>query len=479
MKNNSNIAYSFFLIIGDFLALISAFVSAYILRVSLDDKPFLAISSGDYLKAFLILLPFWLLIFSVIGLYSKRIFDNRFAEFGKLLVGSFLGILFVISYSYITNTPIFPARIVTVYGLGLSLLYVLLFRTIARVFRRWLFSYGYGVNNVLIVGNTAVTFELIRSLANTKITGYRVIGVVSSEKRNLTKNFKELPVYASFDRAVKAYKKEQIHSVIQTELYTDAKDNDLILTYCQQNHIAYRFVPGNSELFVGNIDVDLFQSFPLISVSQTPLIGWGRFVKRLFDLFVSIPLFFVFLPFIVLIWLALFIFDHGDPIFSQKRLGRYGKTFRIYKFRTNKHAYNRMTPEQGFEKMGKPELAKKYRANGDFLENDPRIGRIGKFLRATSLDELPQILNAIKGDISLVGPRPLEPFEMEQYKDKNLILSVKTGLTGLAVISGRRDISFEERRKLDLYYVQNWSFWSDITILLKTAVVVIFHKGAR
>src|SRR5262249_41832997 len=143
-------------------------------------------------------------------------------------------------------------------------------------------------------------------------------------------------------------------------------------------------------------------------------------------------------------------------------LSRFGTKVKIYKFRTQLHAYNRMSPETGFQKMGRPELARAYRDNGDFLENDPRISKLGRLLRKTSLDELPQLINVIKGDISLVGPRPLEPFELEHYGKKNLILSVKSGMTGLAVISGRRDIPFEERRKLDLYYVQNWSFWGDL-----------------
>jgi undecaprenyl-phosphate galactose phosphotransferase len=123
--------------------------------------------------------------------------------------------------------------------------------------------------------------------------------------------------------------------------------------------------------------------------------------------------------------------------------------------------------------MGKPELAKAYRENGDSLPNDPRITKFGAFLRRTSLDEIPQLINIFKGDISLVGPRALIAAELQNYAYKNLILSVKSGLTGLAQISGRRDIPFEERRKLDLYYVQNWSFWFDITILLKTAVQVV------
>ncbi len=476
MKNNATLVYGFFLIVGDFLALVAAFTAAFILRVTLDDRPISAqVTSLDYVKIFALLLPFWLIIFGLLGLYNKNTYENRFSEFGKIVTGSFVGILFVISYSYITNTVIFPARLVTVYGFLLALCFILLFRTIARAVRRSLFSYGIGVNNVLIIGDTPITNELITSINNTHITGYRVVGVVSKKGKQRA----GIETFGSFDEAIKKLGHELVHSIIQTELYARTEENSEILTHAQENHIAYRFVPGNSELFVGNIEVDLFRSIPVIAVHQTALVGWGRIVKRLFDIVVGSILLLLALPIMVVIYIIHVIFDHGDPVFSQKRLGRFGTTFKIYKFRTYRHAYNRMTPEQGFEKMGKPELAKKFRENGDFLDNDPRISRFGRFLRKSSLDELPQFFNVVKGDLSLVGPRALEPFELEKYAKKNLILSVKTGLTGLAAISGRRDIPFEERRKLDLYYVQNWSFWGDIVILAKTASIVLFHRGAR
>jgi lipopolysaccharide/colanic/teichoic acid biosynthesis glycosyltransferase len=150
----------------------------------------------------------------------------------------------------------------------------------------------------------------------------------------------------------------------------------------------------------------------------------------------------------------------------------------IYKFRTFKPEYNTLTPEEAFTKMGRPELIKKYREKGDQLPNNPMVSRLGQVLRSLSLDEVPQLINVVKGDISLVGPRALVDFEMEKSDKKNLILSVKSGLTGLAQVSGRRDISFEERRKLDLYYVQNWSFWLDLTILAKTFRMIVKRTGA-
>jgi len=461
------------------MALVAAFVSAYILRVSIDGRPLVAqVTSKQYLQAFLVLLPFWLILFALLRLYNKQIFDNRFSEFGRLVIGSFLGLLFIISYSYITNTPIFPARLVTVYGFSLALCYLVLFRTIARMIRRAMFSYGYGVSNVLLVGDTPVTAELVKRLSNTSATGYNVIGVVATDKKDLRNRFPDLPIYAGFDRATKAFRQGNIHSIIQTQLYPETEKNDEILTYAQQNHVAYRFVPGNSELFIGNIDVDLFQSIPLIAVHQTSLIGWGRIAKRIFDLFAGTLLLLIALIPMIIIALIIKLTDFkGRVIYKPKRLGRYGKTFSCYKFRSMYQRYN-MSPEEGFAKMNRLDLLKEYRENGDRLDHDPRVTPIGRFLRKYSLDELPQLLNVIKGDISLVGPRALDHFEMDKYPKKNLILSVKTGLTGLAQISGRRDIPFEERRKLDLYYVQNWSFRGDIVILIKTASVVLFHRGA-
>ncbi len=478
MKNNTSLIYNFCLVLGDGLAIIAAFVVAYVLRVSLSHTALSAsVHARDYVVALGSLLPFWILIFGLLGLYNSRIYDKRFSEFGRLIIGSFIGILFVISYSYIADVVIFPARLVTAYGFSLVFCFALLFRTIARAVRRELFIFGFGINNVLIVGDTPTSHHLMDSLANTRITGYRVIGVVGGIKHPLADGT-EYKQYKSFGSAIAALENQSLHTIIQTELYAATELNDMVLNYAQENHVAYRFVPGNSELFTGKLEVDLFHSVPVIAVHQTALIGWGRIVKRLFDLFFGGLMLIIALPIMAIICVIM-LFDHGDPIFSQVRLSRFATKVRIYKFRTQLHAYNRMTPEQGFEKMGRPELSKQFRGNGDYLDNDPRISRLGRFLRMTSLDELPQLINVVKGDISLVGPRPLEPFELEKYGKKNLLLSVKTGLTGLAVISGRRDINFEERRRLDLYYVQNWSFWNDLVILARTVSVVIFHKGAR
>jgi exopolysaccharide biosynthesis polyprenyl glycosylphosphotransferase len=474
MKNNASLIYNVCLIIGDALAVTVAFTIAYILRVTLNHQPLSAhVHAHTYLAILVSLLPFWILIFGLLGLYNVRVYDKRFSELGRLFVGSFIGILFIISFSYVTNTAIFPARLVTVYGFALAFFFALAFRTIARGLRRVLFSYGVGINNVLIVGDNKTTGRLIDALSNTAVTGYRVLGIVGRQKSRLC------PEYESFTEAIKDLKNHQIHTIIQTELYASGERNDEVLTHAQENHIAYRFVPGNSELFVGNLEVDLFHAVPIIAVHQTALIGWGRVVKRLTDLLLGGLFLIIALPFMLVIAIVIKLSDGGPVGFAQERLSRFNTPVRVFKFRTHKPKYSGLEPEEAFTKMGHSELIRKYRDNGDHLPKDPRLSFIGGFLRRYSLDELPQLFNVVRGDISLVGPRALVSYELDQSKQKNLILSVKSGLTGLAQISGVSDLSFAERRKLDLYYVQNWTFGGDLIIIAKTFWVVLFHQGTR
>jgi len=230
----------------------------------------------------------------------------------------------------------------------------------------------------------------------------------------------------------------------------------------------------------GNSEIEFLGALPTIQVKTTPLMGYGKLVKRLNDLVLGSVLMVLGSPFLLAAMIVIKLSDPQEEVLhKQKRLSIYGKKIWVYKLRTLKPEYNNMTPEEGFARMGRPALAKKYRENGDQLNDDPRMTKFGKFLRETSLDELPQIYNVLKGDISLVGPRALVPGELSKYPNKSLILAVKSGLTGLAQVSGRRDISFEERRNLDVYYVQNWSFLLDLQIMLQTAWMVVARKGAK
>jgi exopolysaccharide biosynthesis polyprenyl glycosylphosphotransferase len=481
MKNNASFVYSLCLVMGDFLALIAAFVMAYVLRVKwavgLADEQLGPISAKAYIGIFLAVLPFWILIFALLGLYNHTIYEKRFKEFGRLLVGSFIGLMLVIFWNFLAPEPIFPARLIPIYGFAFGFLFLVIFRNLARIIRIQLFRRDSGLTRVLLVGNTDMTRELLEWLSNSKRSGYKIIGVVGG-KRSLGSHV-EIPLHHTFDQFLKQHKGE-LHMIVQTELYADETRNAKILTYAQENHVGYRFVPGNTELFTGNIEVELFRSsIPVITVHQTALFGWGRVVKRLFDLALGGITLVILSPVMLILMAVIKLSEPRAPVFyTPKRLSRFGNTYPHYKFRSMYWEYC-MNPEDGFTKMGRLDLLKQFRENGDQLPNDPRITPVGRFLRKTSLDELPQLINVIKGDISLVGPRALDPIDIESHPKKNLILAVKTGLTGLAQVSGRREISFEERRKLDLYYVQNWSFWMDIVILVKTIRVVIGGRGTN
>lgn len=477
MKSNASLVYNFFLVIGDFLALVAAFVGAFLIRAQSATPVPHPISGHTYFYVFLSLLPFWILIFALLGLYNSNIYERRFAEAGRLFMGSFVGMLFVIFWNFVSVNPIFPAKSVPIYGMLLAFVFLVLFRNIARLIRTELFGFKVGLTRVLIVGSTDITIELVDSLADSRHSGYQVIGVITAEKPDFKK---PTPTYVSFQEFLETGNASHVDGIVQTELYKSEERNREVLEYAQAHHVSYRFIPGNTELFVGNIDVELFRnSIPVIAVRQTPLFGWGRIVKRLFDIAVGGLLLIISSPIFIIVMLLEVLSGSGSVFFRQKRLTRFNSDFRLFKFRTQYKKYDGTTPEQAFEQMGKPELAKAYRDGGDALPNDPRVTKLGKFLRSSSLDELPQLINVVKGDISLVGPRALIPEELSNYEKRHTILSVKSGLTGLAVVSGRRDIPYEERRKLDVYYVQNWSFWLDVTILLKTVRIVLERTGAK
>lgn len=475
MKSSTSAVYAFLLLIGDFLAIMGAFAVAYVFRVSLSDAPFIAISSGEYARIFVLLSPIWIGIFALLGLYNRDVYEWRLKEFGKLIVGSFVGTMAMITYEFVVARPIFPARIIAVYAFAAACLLLILERTILRSIRLVARHQGIGIIKTLLIGDSKYTATLLESLKVPRRSGYQVVGVVSTQ--NLPSWYKG-KVFRTSDEGLAAIEKLGIHSIVLTTLYKDAEENEKIMATAQENHLGFRFVPAQEAMFSGTMDVELFQGMPLVLVRQTPLFGFGRVYKRLFDIVFGGLLLLIASPLIGLACLLLYIFDGGDPIYRQRRLTRFNGEIRIFKIRTQKKAFHRMTPEEGFAKLGKPELAIKFRENGDRLDNDPRIGKLGIILRKTSIDELPQLINVIKGDISLVGPRPLEPFELKNYPYKHIMLSVKTGITGLAVVTGRRDIPFEERRKLDLYYVQNWSFWLDIKILSRTALEVLKIRGS-
>lgn len=472
MKQNFSFIYKVLLLVGDALALIIAFTMAFILRVTLDPRPVATpVDALTYITLIATLLPLWLGALATLGLYAKRNFERRPKEASRLFVASISGVILIITFDFFSQEVILPAKLIPVYAAIISFIALWLMRTLLRWLRLYLYRHGYGVVKIILVGNSDTTYFLSKYLADNVQSGYKIVGIIAS-KKHIYEELADL----QFSSLKKAIEQTDPHAIIQT----DSEEVTRVYNQAIEHHLDYQFIPTHEALFTAKHSVELLGAFPIINVHTTPLIGYGRAVKRVIDFTGSAAGLILSSPLLLLIAISLKLSDPRSKVFfKQKRLSRFNKPIYIYKFRSHNRRYNGMLPEEAFEKMGRPDLVKQYQENKGQIDEDPRVTRIGRILRRTSLDELPQLINVLRGEISLVGPRALIPSELQDYEFKSLILSVKSGITGLAQISGRTDISFEERRKLDMYYVQNWSILMDLQIIIRTIYMVISGRSAR
>lgn len=470
--------YSLILILADFVVLSIAFAAAYILRVQFDPRPLLnQVYAVDYVMTFLFIVPIWILIFASLGLYQSNTYNRRLVEWGKVALGTFIGILLVIGWEYVSEKSIFPARLVPVYAFVASFLLIVIEREVLRIIRSLLYYFNKGISRVLIIGDSGATKDIASNLAETHKSGYKIVAI-AGPKRFVPSGL-DVQHFSSVEEALKCIKSLGITTIIQTDLYDSTERNQRILGAAQTHHISYNFIPGEPEFYAGKNTVDVFLGYPMITVSQTPLIGWGAIAKQIFDIIVSFILLVILSPvFVILIGLQL-ITSPGPIFYISKRLSQFSKPVNLIKFRSMNAKYGKKDASLEFIEMGRKDLADEYTKNRK-VENDPRITKFGRFLRNTSLDELPQLVNVLKGDLSLVGPRPILPQEAKFSPNRAALLhSVKSGITGLWQVSGRSNLSFDERIELELFYAQNWSFRLDIKILFKTIGVVLNKRGAK
>jgi len=470
--------YSFLLVVADFVVLLAAFSVAYILRVQYDERPLLnEVYALDYFLTFLFIVPFWIVIFAFLGLYQANVYNRRLVEWGKIALGCIIGILFIIGCEYFTDTPLFPARLVPLYALVGAFVLIVLEREILRLVRSWLFYFGRGINRVLVIGNSAATRDIAHNLADTYRSGYKIVAIAGPKK--VIPPGLDVHHFTSVDSALKKVRDLRVTTIIQTDLYDSHDRNERILGAAQTHHISYNFIPGEPEFYTGKNTVDVFLGYPMITVSQTPLTGWGSIAKHIFDTIVSFLLIILLSPLFVVLILLQLILNPGPIFYVSKRLSKFSIPIDLIKFRSMSAKYGKKDAAEEFRVMGREDLAHEYEKHRK-VEKDPRITKFGQFLRVTSLDELPQLFNVLKGDLSLVGPRPILPQETKFSPSRTALLhSVRSGVTGLWQVSGRSNLSFEERIELELFYAQNWSFWLDIKILFKTVGVVFGKRGAK
>ena len=485
MRKRSELFFSVILVPLDFLALLSAFVAAYIIRVKLEVKPVAhPIPAIEFVHAVLILLPLWIIIFALSGLYAQSNLRGRLGEIGKVFVAVSGGVMLSILFDFFQRQSLFPSKAVPIYAYGMGLVFVLLSRTIVRSLQRWLFQYGVGVHNSILVGSGELAQRIAPDLQQPH-SGYRLLAVVDTAK-GAKRRMKGVPIFESLQAAIASVGRVGlIDEIIQADSALDTDEILYIVNFAANHQIGYRFVPNQFGLYASNSVLGTLAGVQMIEIRLTPLDGWGRVAKRAFDLGGSLLGMVLLSPVLLCVAIAIKLWDPKGPIlYRHYRLSRNGKPVQVLKYRTMLWRYCDgpgrpfKSAEETFTAMGRSDLIAEFREIQK-LHDDPRVNRLGKFLRKNSLDELPQLINVFRGDMSLVGPRPIVKRELEHYGDRGAVfLALKPGMTGLWQISGRSDISYDDRVKLDIYYVEHWGLLLDTKILIKTAVTFVTGRGA-
>ena len=295
---------------------------------------------------------------------------------------------------------------------------------------------------------------------------------------------KTIPVITDLETALAA-RPDDIDEIVQADVDMDRDEVARLMSLANSRGITYRFVPDQYGVYAATSTLATVDGIPVMEVRLTALDGWSAVVKRAFDLICTVLLTVLLSPVMLVIAAIVKLRDPSGPVFyRQTRIGRYGRPLQIIKFRTMVWQYSTgpgrdyASPLDAFRAMDRPDLVDEFLADHK-VRDDPRITSIGRFLRRTSLDELPQLFNVLSGKLSLIGPRPVTEEELVRYgTQRSSYLALKPGMTGLWQVSGRSDVSYDERVKLDLFYIENWSLTLDARILAKTPVAVFARRGA-
>lgn len=458
----------------DFVILVLAAVSAYALRFSdylTDIRPILTdIPFGQFFTTAVLFSLVWILLFAIAGLYTVRPI-KFWGMVGRVALASTAGIMIVIA-SVFFSREFQTSRFVILAVWGFSILFPITERIILRIIRRGLLKAGVGHQYIVIIGKAKAAKELAKFYRNNPIYGLTVTKIVKSWSES-TKE--ELLAFRE---------KGKLDILMLADPNVSRKRALEMIRFAETNHIDFRYLADLFSAAFRRVEVMTTAGFPIIEVKPTPLDGWGRIAKRVFDIFFASLLLLLFSPVILLAMLALMIEDGLPVVFQNVRVGEKGNEFKLFKLRSmfRKHSIGPQFESSEKNLEYEQELIKEKSIKGGpvyKIAEDPRVTPVGRFIRRWSIDELPQFWNVLRGDMSLVGPRPHQPREVEKYKDEERkVLAIKPGITGMAQISGRSDLSFEEEVQLDIWYIENWSPGLDLYILLRTPLAVFFKKGA-
>jgi len=444
---------------ADYLALIGAATTAYFLRFTTfaDFRPATQIISFDeYITLALALGIVWIAIFAFSGLYLPRL--RIVDELAKTVAACSTGTMAVIAVLFFSR-EFFASRFIVLAVWALSVLLVGAARLTIRLIQRDLFWRGVGSRGVVLVGSGRAAEAVGGEISQHPEAGYRLVKRHDSLTSEAAADLRKLAAETQLDEIILVNPRPS--------------DDELrrILEISDELHLTVRY---SADLYAARraaLDVTAIAGVPLVEIKKTPLEGWGRVYKRIFDLVFGTILLALSLPVMLVVALAI-VFDSPGPFFFvHRRIGQYGLPFTFFKFRSMKRgAHEEWEEVKKFSERPGP-VPK--------IKEDPRVTRVGRFIRRWSLDELPQFINVIIGNMSLVGPRPHLPEEVEKYEPhQRRVLIVKPGVTGLAQISGRADLSFDEEVALDVSYIERWSSKLDLSILMRTPAAVFRKKGA-
>lgn len=399
-------------------------------------------------------------VFKYLGLYRKRRGISGVDELSKVIQGELLAAILISASTFLIKFFAF-SRLVIGISAGLVIVTVWLERTLLRRIQIVLRRGGIGVTRILVVGTGETAKVLLQRLKNNPGLGYRVAGIVSEGKTSgEVEGFKIVGTLPKFTRLIQKYEPHEVIFALPSPAH--GKLLPMLVTL-QDTLVKYKIVSDLFGLITNPLESDVLLDLPVFEMKEAPLSSWhNQAIKRVFDFILALLGIILLSPLWILVSIGVKLSSPGPVLFHQKRVGRDGRVFHMRKFRS-------MTV--GSETVA---FTKK---------DDPRVTAFGAFLRKTSLDELPQLLNVVTGRMSLVGPRPevpglVEKFEKEipRYFERH---QVKSGITGWAQVNGfRGNTSLHERVKYDIYYIENWSLLLDIKIILRTILDILEHEHA-
>jgi len=460
-----------FLAVADAALVSASFIFAYYLRFQIIPffTPALIPEIEEYLEILVFIVIIWIAIFQTFGLYAQRkgtAVDEAASVFGAVSTAALLllGLLFL-------YRGLWFSRQVLVYAWAIAFFLLTLLRFSVDGFQNCLFRRGIRIKKTLIIGAGEIGLALAARIAKNPGLGYRVTGFLDDDRKKIGKTLSGFSVLGAVSTVKEVIRKTRSKEVIISTSKLPQKKMLDIITECERERVEFKIVPGILEIMASRVDTDEVGGIPIVTISEIRLKGLNAFIKRATDLIGSILLIGALSPVFLVLAAAIKLDSRGPVFFAQVRVGQDGKRFKMFKFRSMVRGAEKKLA--GLEHLSEVE------GHVFKMKRDPRITKVGSFLRKFSIDELPQLFNVFRGEMSLVGPRPPIPSEVKKYGSWHLKrLRVAPGMTGLWQVSGRSQLPFEDMVRLDIYYIENWSLWMDIKILLRTIPTVLFTRGA-